>query len=242
MNTRPLIGVAGMRSASISGLRRSGSVAAERVLEAVYRAGGEPLTLFHGDPAELGDRLVVLDGVVLPGGNDLDPRRYGAPERHPATGPTDDTQDEADLAVAMGCLRADMPMLAICRGMQVLNVALGGTLVQHLEPSSVDHVNGFHQVRLEPGSLVAHVMGATTLSVSSYHHQAVGRVGRGLSVVGRASDGCVEALQHAGAPVLAVQWHPEDDAAEAPPEQALFDWVVEQARNSSRTVTTGAVA
>lgn len=238
---RPLIGVAGMRSPSIAGLRRSGSVAAEQVLERVYRAGGEPVIVYHGDPAELAARLGVFDGVVLPGGNDLDPATYGDIRRHPETTNADALQDEADVAVVRGCLAAGMPLLAICRGMQVLNVALGGSLVQHLEPSDIEHLDMFHDVELAPGSLVAEVMGATSVTVSSYHHQAVDRLGAGLTVAGRAPDGCVEALDHDSAAVLAVQWHPEDNAADAPRQQALFDWVVDRARPAA-VGETGAVA
>lgn len=230
-----------MRSSSIAGLRRSGTVAAERVLESVYRAGGEPVILYHGDPAEFAHRLRALDGVVLPGGNDIDPGRYGADGRHPASGAGDRVQDDADLTIALGCLAAALPMLAICRGMQVLNVALGGTLIQHLDPGEVDHVNTFHDVELRPGSLVAAVMGATVVRVSSYHHQAVDVLGRGMTAVGRAPDGCVEAVEHEFAPILAVQWHPEDDAAQEPPEQALFEWVVDRARTYDARVP-GAVA
>lgn len=240
LRPRPLIGVAGMRSPSVTGLRRSGSVAAEQVLECVYRAGGEPVIVYHGDPAELPARLRVFDAVVLPGGNDLDPACYGA-SPHPETSNVDPLQDRADIAVTSGCVAAGIPLLAICRGMQVLNVACGGTLVQHLEPSDTDHLDAFHDVELTEGSLVAGVMGATSVSVSSYHHQAVNRRGPRLTVTGRAADGCIEALEHDSAPVLAVQWHPEDNAADARPQQALFDWVVDQARRAAMG-GTGAVA
>ncbi|WP_067812775.1 gamma-glutamyl-gamma-aminobutyrate hydrolase family protein [Actinomadura kijaniata] len=225
---RPLIAVAGLRSPRIEGLRFDGVVAAAAVLEAVHRAGGEPAILYHGRPGDLPGRLARFDGVVLPGGRDMNPRRYGA-RPHERTEPPDDVQDEADLAVVRAVLARGMPMLAICRGMQVLNVACGGTLVQHLPDTGVTHLGAFHEVTLDPGSRTARVLGADTVSVSSYHHQAVDEVGRGLRVVGRAPDGCVEALEHDLAPVLAVQWHPEDDAETTPYEQALFDAVVEDA-------------
>lgn len=230
-----------MRSPSVAGLRRSGSVAAEQVLECVYRAGGEPVIVYHGDPAELPARMRVFDAVVLPGGNDVDPARYGEARRHPETRNVDPLQDSADIAAVRGCLAAGTPLLAICRGMQVLNVACGGSLVQHLGPSDIDHLDVFHDVELTEGSLVAGVMGATSVSVSSYHHQAVDRLGTRLTAVGRAADGCVEALERDSAPVLAVQWHPEDNAAAAPRQQALFDWVVDRARRAA-VGGTGAVA
>lgn len=230
-----------MRSPSVAGLRRSGSVAAEQVLECVYRAGGEPLIVYHGDPAELPARVRRFDGVVLPGGNDVDPSSYGEARRHRETTNVDSLQDDADAAVARGCLEAGTPLLAICRGMQVLNVVLGGSLIQHLAPSETEHLDAFHTVELAAGSLVADVMGATSVTVSSYHHQAIDRLGAGLTVTGRAEDGCIEALEHDSASALAVQWHPEDNAADASRQQALFDWVVDQARHAT-VGETGAVA
>lgn len=220
-----------MRSPKIEGLRLNGVVAAAKILEAVYRAGGEPLTVYHGEPGGLAARLARFDGIVVPGGGDLGPGRYGA-EPDPRTAPTDDAQDEADLAVVRAALAHRLPTLAICRGMQVLNVACGGTLVQHVPPGGVDHL-GPHGVKLEPDCRTARVLGADAVAVSSYHHQAVDVLGRGLRVVARAPDGIAEALEHDTARLLCVQWHPEDDAAETPYEQALFDAVVEDARNGN---------
>lgn len=120
----------------------------------------------------------------------------------------------------------------------MLNVAFGGTLVQHLEDPDGLHRDAFHDVELEPGSRIASVMGGTRVRVSSYHHQAVDRLGLGLRVVGRSDDGCVEAVVHTQAPVLAVQWHPEDDAHESVPQQALFDALVEDARRTRMRTRT----
>jgi putative glutamine amidotransferase len=161
----------------------------------------------------------------------VDPRLYTDEPRHPRTDEPDEVQDAADVAAANAVISVGLPTLAICRGFQVVNVALGGTLVQHLEPDPIDHANNeLHEVDLEPGSRVATAMGSTVVFVSSYHHQAVARVGADLVVVGRARDGCVEAFEHATAPLMAVQWHPEDNAHEADEQQALFDSLVEQAR------------
>lgn len=227
MSARPLIGVAGMRSPKIHGLRLNGVVAAAKILEAVYRAGGEPVTVYHGDPADLPARLARFDGVVLPGGGDLHPRTYGA-DLDDRTVDPDPVQDDADLMVVRAVLAQRIPLLAICRGMQALNVACGGTLLQHLE-GGLDH-RAYHEVKIEPRSRLSGVLAADTVSVSSYHHQGVDTVGHALRVVARAPDGCAEALEHDDAPVLAVQWHPEDDAAETPYEQALFDAHVADSR------------
>ncbi len=230
MRGRPLIAVPALRSPRVDGLRRSGLVMAERIAECVLRAGGEPLLLAPDDPREVVGRIGAFDGVLVPGGRDLDPSAYGDDERHDSTDEPDAVQDAADLAVLRAVVELGVPTLAICRGMQALNVALGGTLVQHLDDPEGLHRNAFHDVTFEPGARIAEVIGADRVSVSSYHHQAVDRLGLGLRVTGRADDGCVEALAHAHAPVLAVQWHPEDDAHLAHRQQALFDALVDDAR------------
>lgn len=235
---RPLIAVTGMRSPKVTGLRLRGIVASEKVLEAVYRAGGEPVIMAPLDRSDVAD-LARFSGLVVPGGADLDPTTYGD-ERTDATEDSDLIQDRFDLAVSRNAVALGIPYLAICRGMQVLNVALGGTLLDDLPPSEVQHRDAFHDVDLEPGCSVAVAMGTAQPSVSSYHHQALDRLGTGLTVTGRALDGCPEVVEHATSPVLAVQWHPEDDAETAAPEQGLFDSVVEQARAWSTTTTISA--
>jgi putative glutamine amidotransferase len=228
---RPLIGVVGRRSQRLDVLRFSGTIAAEAICEAVWAGGGEPLVL-HGpdsDPtAELGSRLQRFDGVLLPGGADLDPRRYGAAPV-PTDQPPVEHQDTLDLAVAKVVVAAGVPALAVCRGMQVLNVALGGTLVPDLAPSGVDHRSSVHPVLVEEGSRLHEIVGATRVPVSSYHHQAVDVLARGLRVVARAEDGVIEAVEHTAADVLAVQWHPEDLAMTSPTDAALFEDLVDRA-------------
>jgi putative glutamine amidotransferase len=216
-----------MRSPSVHGLRRSGVVAAERVLDAVRRAGGEPVVLPPAPGAWSPERLsATFAGLVLPGGADLDPALYGGAPDTPGERP-DRLHDEADIALVRAAIATAVPVLAICRGMQVLNVALGGTLVADVPVGDVPHHDGFHPVDLDAGCLVARAMGTTRPVVSSYHHQAIDRLGAGLVATGRAEDGVVEVVQHTYAPILAVQWHPEDDADVQPYEQALFDAVVD---------------
>ncbi|MFF0447895.1 gamma-glutamyl-gamma-aminobutyrate hydrolase family protein [Streptomyces sp. NPDC004609] len=221
---RPRIAVIGRRAVSVSGLRFSATVAAEAIGDAVFGAGGEPLVLHGGQRdrlAELPARLAGFDGVLLPGGSDLHPSRYGqAP--HPRTEPDHDEQDELDLAVARAVIALGIPALAVCRGMQVLNTVCGGTLVQHLADGPVPHLDALHEVTVEPGSRLASVVGDSAFKVSSYHHQALGRLGDGLRVVARAADGCVEAVEHTEADVLAVQWHPEDLFDHSGQDAALF--------------------
>ncbi|MCA1984590.1 gamma-glutamyl-gamma-aminobutyrate hydrolase family protein [Nocardioides nematodiphilus] len=228
---RPLIVIPGRRSPQVSVLRFSGTIASEAMCEAVWAAGGEPLIL-HGpdaDPADdLAARLSRFDGVVMPGGGDMDPARFGetpAPEAEPPMAHDDDL----DFEVAAVVLSVGLPTLAICRGLQVVNVALGGTLHQHLPDGEVAHRNAVHDVVAEAGSRLRAVAGRDRLQVSSYHHQAVDRVGRGLTVVARAADGCVEALEHDSGRLLAVQWHPEDLHATNDTDAALFADLVERA-------------
>lgn len=176
----------------------------------VQRAGGLAAMLPPDDPAHAAAAVARLDGLVIAGGPDVEPVRYGA-EPHPRTGPPARERDAWELALIDAALTARVPLLGICRGMQLLNVALGGTLVQHLDGhAEVVGVFGDHAVKPVPGSLYAAVVPEET-SVPSYHHQAVDRLGEGLVPSAYADDGTVEALELPSGEgwVLGVQWHPE---------------------------------
>ena len=157
------------------------------------------------------------DAVILAGGNDIDPAHYGqAPD--PQLGELDPTRDVYELDIAWAALERDMPILAICRGMQLLNVACGGTLKQHID----GHRNVFHSVTVEPGSRLARVTGETEFEVNSRHHQVLDELGDGIVVTARSGD-VIEAAEMPGKRfVLAVQWHPEDLVGTHPPHHALF--------------------
>ena len=228
---RPLVAVIGRRAVSVPILRFSATLAAEAMCEAVWAGGGEPVVV-HGPAwdtaAELIQRLARFDAVLLPGGADLDPLRYGqvpVAEIHGVVS----FQDDLDLGVARAVVTADLPTLAICRGMQVLNVALGGTLHQHLDETTVQHHDALHQVVVHPGSRLHALVGAERVPVSSYHHQALDRLASALVVTATADDGVIEAVEHRTADVLAVQWHPEDLHASSPSDAALFADLVERA-------------
>ncbi|MEU0385728.1 gamma-glutamyl-gamma-aminobutyrate hydrolase family protein [Streptomyces chartreusis] len=176
----------------------------------VQRAGGLAAMLPPDDPAYAAAAVARLDGLVIAGGPDVEPVRYGA-EPHPRTGPPARERDAWELALIDAALTARVPLLGICRGMQLLNVALGGTLVQHLDGhAEVVGVFGSHAVKPVPGSLYAGVVPEET-SVPAYHHQAVDRLGEGLVPSAYADDGTVEALELPSGQgwVLGVQWHPE---------------------------------
>jgi len=184
---------------------------------AVQRAGAIALMLSPDDAVtEEPDQLLdMLDGLILAGGSDVDPATYRA-ERHPETGGTNPERDRFEAALARGALERDMPVLGICRGMEMLNVACGGTLVQHLENLDVHRHTlgafGDHEVVLDADSLAARASGAERVAVKSHHHQGIGELGDGLAISGRSPDGVVEAIempQHRFA--LGVLWHPEED-------------------------------
>jgi putative glutamine amidotransferase len=197
-------------------------------VQAVERAGGRPLLVPPAEAVE--ETLEALDGLILPGGSDLEPELYGQ-EPHPETYGVVPERDRAELALLNGALERDMPVLAICRGSQVLNVARGGDLVQHL-PEIVGHerhkrdpgVFGDHDVRIEPASRLGALVGGHA-PIKSHHHQGFGRIGGGLREVAWAEDGTIEAVEDpAQRFVVGVLWHPE-----AGEDDALFAALVEEA-------------
>lgn len=227
--TRPAIGIGTSRvDASWGVWSQSAALLPYAYIEAIQAAGGLAV-MIPPDPAlvtgpdEILDRV---DGLILAGGNDIDPATYGA-QAHPATNGLVPARDEAELALTRHAIQLDMPVLGICRGMQLLNVAMGGTLLQHL-PDTLGHeehrrvpgsfVGSEHAVRLSAGSVAAHAAAgepnhANENETHSHHHQGVDQLGGGLVVTGRSSlDELPEAIE---APdrrfVLGVQWHPEAD-------------------------------
>ncbi|GAA1364995.1 gamma-glutamyl-gamma-aminobutyrate hydrolase family protein [Brevibacterium luteolum] len=226
---RPIIGVTGMVSSTVNGLRYAGTAAAAAVLDAVLRAGGEPRILYPGGDPSSESHWAGLDGLIIPGGSDINPRLYGQEPGDDLTLTDADFQDSYDLEIVREAMRRDIPTLAICRGMQLVNVACGGDLIQHLA-TGLDHVGTVHQVSIERGSILHTALGSQQVDVSSYHHQAIGRLGTGVVATAYAPDGTIEALQTQAPRLLAVQWHPEDRAHSDPVDQGLFDWLVAQCR------------
>jgi len=227
---RPLIAIPARFAATTSALRYAAEVNARALIESVWRAGGEPLSIHPADTG-VAERLARFDGVLLPGGGDLAPLRYGAADTHDAVYDVDELQDTFDLEVARTALELGLPLLAVCRGLQVVNVALGGTLEQDMGGSEREHRHVVHPVRLVAGSVVAEAAGTEKVDVSCYHHQRVDRLGTGLHMTATAADGTIEGLELPGARgwFTAVQWHPEDTAHEDAAQQSLFDALVRAA-------------
>jgi putative glutamine amidotransferase len=197
-------------------------------VKAVHRAGATPVILPVVEPDDLDGLLDAVDAVVITGGRDVDPAAYGH-DPGPQCGPLDPRRDASDLAIARAVVARDLPTLAVCRGIQVLNVALGGTLDQHVDDHmQLDRYNlDAHTVTIDPASRLAAIVGTTTLGVNTLHHQVLATLGDGVRVVARNEDDHVEGIEVDGAPnVLAVQWHPEL-LRHRPEHLALFAQLVE---------------
>lgn len=232
MASRPLIAVVGRLAPPIEGVRRSDDVTVGRAyLSALRRAGGQEVVVMptpdgHDAIASL---VARVDGAMVIGGGDVDPSFYGAT---PAAGVelagVEPVHDAYEIAFLKAVIKADLPLLAICRGHQILNVALGGTLTQHVD----GHRRVEHAVELAPGSKTAAAMGITTPVGASSHHQVVAELGTGLTVTARSpDDGYIEGVELPRARwVVGVQWHPEKTAERDLVQQRLFEELVNRAR------------
>lgn len=231
--TRPTILVPARFSASASALRHHADVTATKLVHAVYEAGGEPLMLHPVVPEGLSrdeldeyvrGRICLADGILLPGGGDL-AAHWAGQRPHATEYDVDVGQDAFDLALARVSLADRLPLLAICRGVQAVNVVLGGTLVQDLtEATGADHRHVVQDIKIEPGSPLREIVVAERLAISCFHHQGLGELGTGLRPIAHADDGTIEAVlldDHDGW-FLGVQWHPEDTAETDPAQAAVF--------------------
>jgi putative glutamine amidotransferase len=238
---RPVIGITTYaEKATWAGWTEAAAFTPLTYVRAVEHAGGRPLLVPPGDDA-LEETLEALDGIIFSGGGDLDPATYGA-DPHPETGGVVPERDRGELELLQAALARDMPVLAICRGSQVLNVALGGDLVQHL-PEEVGHdehrlppgivAMADHDVTLREGTKVEAILGDRA-PVKSSHHQGFGRLGEGLREAAHAEDGTIEALEDPERRfALGVLWHPEEGE-----DFALFKALVDEAREY-RAATRG---
>ena len=236
--TKPLVGVT-----LGDGERPRLHAMREEYLRSVEQAGAVPVVLPPVDPGDVPPLLERLDGVLLSGGVDVDPVLYGQ-AAHPRLGKVNRRRDDFELALTREALRRDVPILAICRGHQVLNVATGGTLVQDI-PSLVGRAmehdasgprwRRAHAVEMRSPSRLRDILGQATLSVNSFHHQAVDRIGEGLVVTARCpEDGIVEGLEMPSRRfAVAVQWHPESFWNRPHSFQRLFDAHADACRSAA---------
>lgn len=225
--TRPVIAIPGRFADKASFIRESAIALSERLMESIHRAGGEPIMIFPKSLDELESRFDWIDGVLLPGGGDVNPLLYAdAVEENVYA--VNDAQDAFDIALIRWAFDRGIPLLAICRGFQVVNVALGGTLEQDMDE---DHKRQ-HQITVS--GAVAEITGPTVLA-SCYHHQRVERLAEGLRVLATDSDGTVEAADLPNAPgwFLGLQWHPEDTAAVDGDQANIFSRFVSAAAEFS---------
>jgi putative glutamine amidotransferase len=227
---KPLVLIPGRHSEQAAGHRTAVITSGRLYADAIERAGGIAVVLPPTlDVEVVHDAVRRIDGVVFLGGGDVCPRTYDEQESARLYG-VDESLDQFELLVLREAIALDIPVLAICRGHQMLNVALGGTLIQHLDTTD-DHRDTMHKVELVNGSHVAHAMGTTQPMVHSFHHQAIKQLGVDLQVVGTHEDGTIEAVQHKTATwIVGVQWHPEDTAHLDHQQQQLFNELVRRAQ------------
>ena len=205
---RPRIAILARFAESTSATRYAAIVTARRLAEGVWAAGGEPLSMLAVSGSDWADRLRGIDGVIMPGGADINPKTYGQDVSSEHVYDVDDLADEADISLVKYALEKGIPVLAICRGLQITNAALGGTLVQHMDTP--------HQHHVAPVTIEKYVdelgLSSATVEASCYHHQMIDQVAPGLEVIGRSTEGYVEAVKiDAPAWAFGVQWHPEDN-------------------------------
>ncbi len=230
---RPVVVVPARFSQSAAALRYRAEVSASKLVQAVYDAGAEPLVLHPEVPDEISadeldrlvrDRVWMADGILLPGGGDL-AARWSGQAHHETQYDVDETQDAFDLALARVAIEDRIPLLAICRGTQVVNVARGGDLVQDMtETLGADHRHLVHEIEILEDSPLRRVVPEDRMTISCYHHQGLGRLGKGLRASAYADDGTIEAValdDHVGW-YLGVQWHPEDTAATDAQQAGVF--------------------
>ena len=203
------------------------TVAQSKYMESLARAGAKMRWVELSDPEQAVQDALTCDGLLLPGGGDMDPKFYGQ-ARIPACGEPNLLRDAAEPLLLRAFLAADKPVLGICRGIQVMNAALGGDLYQDIKPFEHlphnDHWAKVHTVTVRRGTLLSRILGQDTVLVNSQHHQAVDRVAPGFTLAALSEDGIVEAIEKPDARFcLGVQWHPEWLSDADPAMQSLFD-------------------
>jgi putative glutamine amidotransferase len=237
---KPLIAIPAYRLAAgrVTKWSDSGFAVPASYVDAIHRAGGRAVLLTSPDDSEPAEILAPFDGLMLIGGGDIDPFLYDTEPHEQIYGMNRD-RDELEIGLAKAAAETGMATLAICRGIQIANVAFGGTLHQHLPdlgatehgvPAGAEGAYVAGEKRIQEGSLLAGVLGTDRITAKCSHHQAVDILGEGLKPTAWTDDGIVEGLEREDGWFVAVQWHPEVTAAQDPAQQALFDAFVTQAK------------
>jgi putative glutamine amidotransferase len=221
---------------SVRGWERGGFAIPDGYVACLQRAGLRPIIVAGSDPST--DVLDTAAGLLLAGGGDVEPSRYGA-EAHPKTAGIDRERDELEVRLVREAIARDVPVFAICRGMQVLNVALGGTLHQHVPDIANSSVHSVplkegmasQDVRVDASSRLFGIVGERVKACACHHHQSVDQIGDGLVATAWSDDGILEGVEHTSASwVVGVQWHPERTAHDDPVQQSLFEAFAEVCR------------
>ena len=227
---RPRIALVGRFTEHSSAIRSLGVVSSRRLLESVWNAGGEPITSLPVPNPDWNMRLEGIQGVLLAGGGDINPKWYGEEPNTEELYGIDDLQDENDFSIAKYALENDIPVLAICRGFQIVNVLRGGSLIQHM---AKDHRHFMHAIHIDR-DVEGLGLSKPDLEASCYHHQAIKNLGQGLEVLAKAAEGNIEAFKiEAKAWAYGVQWHPEDNSTTNQQQHELFSRFVMEANLKS---------
>lgn len=227
MERRPRIAILGRFAEHTSATRYSAIVTATRLAEVVWHAGGEPLTMLPVEGSDWSERLRGIDGVLMPGGADVDPASYGEQIASEHVYGVDPLQDAVDMSLVRWAFEQRIPVLTICRGTQIANVARGGSLHQHLNEPHIHHVS---TVTIDQDGDALGVADAT-VTASCYHHQALKELGDGVVPIAHAAEGHIEAVRYEGAGwAYGLQWHPEDNFDAEPSQLAIVEAFIAAAR------------
>ncbi len=227
--TRPRIAILGRLADGTTVTRSRAVVTARALADAVWAAGGDPLTFLPVEGSDWNERMAGIEGILMPGGGDLDPSHYASDVTTDEIYGVDALQDAVDFSLVKWAIDNAVPLLAVCRGCQLVNVALGGTLVQHMED---DHRHKVHPVKVTDAAALG--LTQDLVESSCYHHQAIDQLGRGLEVVAASGEGVVEAIKiPSKAWAFGVQWHPEDNFESNAQQLAIFERFVSEAASFS---------
>ena len=242
--SKPLILLTSSSKQRTQGLMRLDDVSGHNYADAVLELGGIPAAVTNNDPKFAADFIAHADGIIFSGGEDVDPEFFDA-ETHPDLGLVSRLRDEFELALYRAAKQKGIPILGVCRGIQLINVAEGGTLHQHVPAleGAISHgqrnIKGdnYHKVTLEPSSLLATALGKESLRTNSFHHQAVADVAAGFVATGKTADGVIEAIEHTGEHfIVGVQWHPEMNFRDDNQQLTVFKLLLDAVENARTAV------